>query len=90
MNIHAPFCHTCRYQQVIYECSLCAHPINDGTDRLRTKSHDCPKGELRQVPKGPYISGLEKRGQCVVGTVHLGTKSHECPKGQLRQVPKGI
>ncbi|GAX78102.1 hypothetical protein CEUSTIGMA_g5544.t1 [Chlamydomonas eustigma] len=36
-----------KFQQLIFECSRCAHPINDGTDRLRTRSHDTPKGEFR-------------------------------------------
>ncbi|KAG1669399.1 hypothetical protein FOA52_004050 [Chlamydomonas sp. UWO 241] len=36
-----------KYQKDIIECSLCAHPINDGTDRLRIKAHDTPRGEFR-------------------------------------------
>lgn len=37
-----------RYQQEIYECSECSHPINDGSERLWTRSHDAPRGEFRQ------------------------------------------
>ena len=71
---------------------MCAHPINDGTDRLRTKSHDCPKGELRQVPKGLVkpLAGSRGGGRSVQGFVHLTdrstTKLHDCPEGELRQV----
>ena len=37
-----------RYQEVIHECANCSHPINDGTDWLRTRGAEgCPKGEFR-------------------------------------------
>ena len=36
-----------RYQTVIHHCSLCDHPINDGSERLFTGSYDSPKGECR-------------------------------------------
>ncbi|GFH12366.1 ZZ-type domain-containing protein, partial [Haematococcus lacustris] len=36
-----------RYQQEIHCCSLCAHPINDGSERLFTGAHDAPRGEFR-------------------------------------------
>ncbi|GFH17886.1 ZZ-type domain-containing protein [Haematococcus lacustris] len=36
-----------RYQQDIHCCSLCAHPINDGSERLFTGAHDAPRGEFR-------------------------------------------
>jgi hypothetical protein len=36
-----------RYQQVVHECSLCSHPINDGSERLWTGRHEAPHGEYR-------------------------------------------
>mmetsp|Transcript_19998 Transcript_19998/g.50749 ORF Transcript_19998/g.50749 Transcript_19998/m.50749 type:complete len:362 (-) Transcript_19998:94-1179(-) len=41
-----------RYQTEIYECSECAHPINDGSERLWTRNHDSPKGEFRYACQG--------------------------------------
>jgi hypothetical protein len=35
------------YQEQIFWCSRCSKPINDGTTRLRTRSHETPKGEFR-------------------------------------------
>jgi len=36
-----------RYQTVIHHCTLCDHPINDGSERLFTGSYDSPQGECR-------------------------------------------
>ncbi|KAF5840730.1 hypothetical protein DUNSADRAFT_15826 [Dunaliella salina] len=35
------------YQQDIYECSVCASPINDGSERLFTRKWDAPHGQFR-------------------------------------------
>lgn len=35
------------YQERIYHCSHCDHPINDGSERLWTGRHDAPLGEYR-------------------------------------------
>ena len=42
-----------RYQTVIHHCSLCDHPINDGSERLFTGSYDSPKGECRCIVAPP-------------------------------------
>lgn len=39
--------HRHRYQREIFECSVCSHPINDGSERLFSRRHDAPKGEFR-------------------------------------------
>lgn len=36
-----------RYQERIYHCNVCDHPINDGSERLWTRQHDAPHGEYR-------------------------------------------
>ena len=36
-----------RYQTHIYHCSVCDKPINDGSERLWTRSHESPHGEFR-------------------------------------------
>ena len=36
-----------RWQQRIYHCSACDHPINDGSERLWGGRHDAPQGEYR-------------------------------------------
>jgi hypothetical protein len=54
-----------RYQTNIVECGACAAPINDGSDRLRTRSHEAPKGEYRYectaCPEGPEGFSLCER-----------------------------
>uniref|UniRef100_A0A7S3VHH8 WW domain-containing protein n=2 Tax=Dunaliella tertiolecta TaxID=3047 RepID=A0A7S3VHH8_DUNTE len=35
------------YQQDVYECSVCASPINDGSERLFTRKWDAPHGQFR-------------------------------------------
>ncbi len=42
-----------RYQTVIHHCTLCDHPINDGSERLFTGSYDSPKGECRCIVAPP-------------------------------------
>mmetsp|Transcript_8652 Transcript_8652/g.14914 ORF Transcript_8652/g.14914 Transcript_8652/m.14914 type:complete len:355 (-) Transcript_8652:285-1349(-) len=36
-----------RWQTNIYECSSCQQPINDGSERLFSRSHDAPVGQFR-------------------------------------------
>ncbi|KAL4855989.1 Importin beta-like SAD2 [Chlorella vulgaris] len=33
----------------IWHCSVCSHPINDGSERLWTGKHDAPPGEFRYL-----------------------------------------
>ncbi|PSC73205.1 pleckstrin homology domain-containing family A member 8-like [Micractinium conductrix] len=38
-----------RYQEQIWHCSACDHPVNDGSERLWTGRHDAPHGEFRYL-----------------------------------------
>lgn len=38
-----------QYQEQIWHCSQCNHPINDGSERLFTRRHDAPHGEYRYM-----------------------------------------
>lgn len=38
---------THRYQEQIWHCSVCNHPINDGSERLWTPNPEAPRGEYR-------------------------------------------
>ena len=59
------------YQRDIYECSLCEHPINDGSDRLYTKSRDAPPGAYRfSCGKCPGFHMCEACWDRCVGSVH--------------------
>lgn len=35
------------YQRVVFRCSCCNHPINDGSCRLWSGRFDAPRGEFR-------------------------------------------
>lgn len=49
----APPCACCpRPLPQIWHCSVCDHPINDGSERLWTGRHDAPHGEYRRAGRG--------------------------------------
>lgn len=37
----------CSYQRVIHECGVCDRPINDGSERVFSRSYEAPKGKFR-------------------------------------------
>ncbi|KAL6758647.1 hypothetical protein V8C86DRAFT_2592931 [Haematococcus lacustris] len=68
-----------RYQQDIHCCSLCAHPINDGSERLFTGAHDAPRGEFRyecQQCADPAVNLCEKCYDRLVDGAPLHTAGH--------------
>mmetsp|Transcript_34016 Transcript_34016/g.75413 ORF Transcript_34016/g.75413 Transcript_34016/m.75413 type:complete len:366 (+) Transcript_34016:194-1291(+) len=66
-----------RFQAEIFECSVCAHAINDGSERLFTKSHDAPKGEFRyECSTCPHFNLCEKCWDRMLGGENLHDPKH--------------